>query len=101
MNAVDLLSQTRYYQGPWYRAKHDMVYGNRKGDRLFYVEGGCESGGQDEHGVTWYRISCSFWFGDWIEQNCDTEQWRAHGERHRAIYIVREDLMTFIRLKWL
>jgi hypothetical protein len=94
--AAELRSQN------WYRVKHnnpkhDLVHG----DRLFYVESGCESGGQDEHGETWYRISCSYWFGDWIEQNCDTEQWRVHGKRHRAIYIVREDLMTFIRLKWL
>jgi len=93
MNAVHSQNWYRNRRNP----KRDMV----SGDKLFYVESGCEYGGQDEHGVTWYRISCSYWFGDWIELNCNTEQWRAHGERHRAIYIVREDLMTFIRLKWL
>jgi hypothetical protein len=93
MNAVHSQNWYRNRRNP----KRDMV----SGDKLFYVESGCESGGQDEDGTMWYRISCSYWFGDWIEANCNTEQWRAHGERHRAIYIVREDLMTFIRLKWL
>jgi hypothetical protein len=27
--------------------------------------------------------------------------WRAYGERHRAIYIIREELMTIIHLRWL
>ena len=85
----------------WYRVKHNPKYDLVHGDRLFFVEPGCELGGQDPDSTTWYRISCSYWFGDWIEENCNTELWRAHGERHRAIYIVREDLMTFIRLKWL
>lgn len=93
MNAVHSQNWYRNRRNP----KRDMV----SGDKLFYVESGCESGVQDDDGTMWYRISCSYWFGDWIEANCNTEQWRAHGERHRAIYIVREDLMTFIRLKWL
>jgi hypothetical protein len=100
------MSIAELHNQAWYRVKHDprrdaTAWTLVQGDKLFYVESGCESGGQDEHGVTWYRISCSYWFGDWIEANCNTEQWRAHGAPHRAIYIVREDLMTFIQLKWL
>lgn len=68
--------------------------------RLYHVEPGCALGLQEDDGHFWYRISCSYWFGDWIEEQ-DKEMWRIHGGRHRAIYIVREDLMTLIRLKWL
>ena len=68
--------------------------------KLYNVESGCEIPSTDEHGRQWHRISCSYWFGDWIETQ-DKTMWRAHGERHRAIYIVREELMTIIRLKWL
>lgn len=71
------------------------------GDKLFYFEPGCEYGTKDGQGVTWYRISCSYWFGDWIEENTNNEQWLRYGGKHRAIYVVREDLMTLIRLKWL
>jgi len=67
--------------------------------KLYAVEPGCEIPGEDEHGRRWHRISCSYWFGDWIEtQNSDW--WRAHGEPHRAIYIVREELMFVIKLRW-
>ena len=81
---------------PWVCTKQPT--GNS--DKLYYVEPGCEFAIRDELGGTWYRISCSYWFGDWIETQ-DKELWRAHGSRHRAIYTVREDLMTLIRLKWL
>ena len=85
----------------WIRSKRshsrDMVYG----DRLYYVEPGCEYGYKEDDGYVWYRLSCSYWFGDWIEENGATEQWRAYGSPHRAIYIVREDLLMFIKLKWL
>lgn len=85
----------------WVRSKRpperDMLYG----DRLFYFEPGCEYGSKDNEGVHWYRLSCSYWFGDWIEANGTEGQWRPYGGRHRAIYIVREDLLTFIKLKWL
>ena len=83
----------------WIRSKRpiDKVYG----DRLWHWDHGGESGGKDGAGVTWYRLNCSYWFGDWIEENCDQELWTRYGGPHRAIYIVREDLMLFIKLKWL
>lgn len=68
--------------------------------RLYHVEPGCEYGFKEEDGYVWKRIQCSYWFGDWIETQ-DPALWRIHGGRHRAIYIVREDLMTLIKLKWL
>lgn len=68
--------------------------------RLYHVEPGCEFGYKEEDGYMWYRIQCSYWFGDWIETQ-DKSLWRIYGGRHRAIYIVREDLMTLIKLKWL
>lgn len=92
MNSEDLYSQN------WYHANHNLK--NEQGRRLFYFETGCAFPFK-ENGATWYRISCSYWFGDWIEEYGNTDQWRAHGGRHRAIYIVREDLMTFIKLRWL
>jgi hypothetical protein len=95
MSVAELRSQN------WYRVKHDPKHDPVYGDRLFFFESGCEYGGRDEAGTMWYRISCSYWFGDWIEANAKPEQWQAHGGRHRAIYIVREDLMMFITLKWL
>ena len=58
-------------------------------------------GVKDAWGVTRYRLNCSYWFGDWIEENGSDEQWEPYGAPHRAIYIVREDLMAFIKLKWL
>ena len=84
----------------WVRSKQsherDMVYG----DRLYHVEPGCEYGFKEKDGYVWNRIQCSYWFGDWIETQ-DKSMWRSYGGRHRAIYIVREDLMMFIKLKWL
>lgn len=71
------------------------------GNKIYYFDVGGKRGNKDSDDVTWYRLNCSYWFGDWIEANGGFEQWIAYGERHRAIYIVREDLMTFIRLKWL
>jgi len=68
-------------------------------NRLYHVEPGCELPWKEDR-YMWYRIQCSYWFGDWIETQ-DKNQWRTYGGRHRAIYHVREDLMTFIKLKWL
>lgn len=68
--------------------------------RLYHVEPGCEYGFKEDDGYVWSRIQCSYWFGDWIEEQ-DKSTWRAYGGRHRAIYIVREDLMTLIKMKWL
>jgi hypothetical protein len=71
-------------------------------DRLFYFETGGGYGTTDGTGQTWYRLNCSYWFGDWIEANgIKNEQWLPYGSPNRAIYIVREDLMSFIKLKWL
>lgn len=68
--------------------------------KLYHFEAGCLKCGFEEDGYTWYRIQTSYWFGDWIETQ-DKNLWRTHGGRHRAIYIVREELMTLIQLKWL
>lgn len=67
--------------------------------RLYYFEPFDEQGWlrEDEH--RWYRLNCSYRFGDWIEEQ-DESQWEAYGGRHRAIYLVRDDLYAFIRLKW-
>jgi hypothetical protein len=71
------------------------------GSKLYYFDDGCLPGGElDEDGVRWYRINCSYWFGDWIEEQ-DQALWRSYGGRHRAIYIIREELMTIIHLRWL
>jgi hypothetical protein len=69
--------------------------------KLYNFDLGGEYGHPDENGVKWYRINCMYWFGDWIEENGSKDQWQEYGERHRAIYIVREDLFAFIKLKWL
>ena len=85
---------------------YDWVYSSQQHTpegfyrRMYYFERGVEPWGWLEDGNRWYRISCSYWFGDWIEEQ-NTVWWRAHGEPHRAIYIVREELMTLIKLKWL
>jgi hypothetical protein len=68
--------------------------------RVYYFEPGQEYGWKDDDGKKYYRLNCSYWFGDWIEEQ-DRSLWRSYGGRHRAIYIVREELMTLIRLKWL
>lgn len=89
----------------WVRSKRsherDLIYG----DKLYHYELGGECGfypHDRNDGVLWYRLNCSYWFGDWIEANgTEGEQWEAYGERHRAIYHVREDLLAFIKLKWL
>lgn len=80
-----------------YDPEHDKLYGSK----LYHVEPGCEYGFKEDDGYVWSRIQCSYWFGDWIEANGGEERWRTYGGRHRAIYIVREDLLTFIKLKWL
>jgi hypothetical protein len=68
--------------------------------RLYHIEPGCEYGTTDDDGAHWYRIQTSYWFGDWIETQ-DRGLWKTHGGRHRAIYIVRGELMTIIKLMWL
>lgn len=87
--------------GPWVRSKREPVYDKLYGDKLYHVEPGCEYGFKEDDGYVWSRIQCSYWFGDWIEANGGEERWRTYGGRHRAIYIVREDLLAFIKLKWL
>lgn len=81
----------------WFRTKTPP---EGYGSRLYHVEPGCEYGYKEPDGYVWYRIQCSYWFGDWIEEQ-DKATWRSYGGRHRAIYIVREDLMTMVKLKWL
>ena len=95
MSLADLRSKD------WYRVKDNPQFDKVHGDRLFYFEPGGEYGGTDEDGVLWFRLNCSYWFGDWIEEHGGAGRWRIYGGHHRAIYIVREDLMTLIRLKWL
>lgn len=81
----------------WIHTKHPPEHHT---SRLYHVEPGCEYGFKEDDGYVWRRIQCSYWFGDWIEEQ-DAKMWRIYGGRHRAIYIVREDLMAFIKLKWL
>lgn len=88
------------YHPTWIYSKREPKYDALRGDRLWHFDNG-EEYGWTEAGVRWYRLNCSYWFGDWIEANARADQWKTYGGRHRAIYIVREDLMTFIRLKWL
>jgi hypothetical protein len=85
----------------WVRSRRDPKYDMTYGDRLYYVESGCEYGFKEDDGYVWSRLNCSYWFGDWIEENGGAERWRIYGGRHRAIYIVREDLLAFIKMKWL
>lgn len=68
--------------------------------RLYHFDAGNEYGYKHDDGIVYYRLNCSYWFGDWIETQ-DATLWRSYGGRHRAIYIVREELMTLINLKWL
>jgi hypothetical protein len=70
-------------------------------NKMYHFDRGGEYGVPDENGVKWYRLNCMYWFGDWIEENGSKEQWYEYGGRHQAIYIVREDLFAFIKLKWL
>jgi hypothetical protein len=81
----------------------DWQFGEFGGDRyakLYYFEPYDEYGWPEEDGYRWYRLNCSYQFGDWIETQDDT-LWEAYGRPHRAIYHVRGDLMTLIKLKWL
>ena len=41
-----------------------------------------------------------YWFGDWIETQ-DPSQWEMYGAPYRGIYIVHEQIMTLIEVKWL
>lgn len=95
------------HQGQWVE---EWVYTNTPPEhraeyetksKLYHVEQGCGVGFKEDDGYVWYRINCVYWFGDWIEKNCGEEGWKAYGRPHRAIYLVREDLLTFIKLKWL
>jgi hypothetical protein len=69
-------------------------------DNMYYFESYGEHGWLREDGHRWYRLNCRYWFGDWIETQ-DKNLWEAYGGRHRAIYHVREELMTIINLRWL
>ena len=68
--------------------------------KLYHFEPYEENGWLREDGHRWYRLNCSYRFGDWIETQ-DNTTWEAYGGAHRAIYLVRDDLMTLIKLKWL
>lgn len=96
-----MMERPRFNSQEWIRSKHDPKHDMLYGDRLYYIEPGCEYGFKEDDGYVWSRLNCSYWFGDWIEENGGEERWRAYGGRHRAIYIVREDLLAFIKLKWL
>ena len=77
------------------------IYGELNGEhrRLYYFEDYADKLGWKDNGHHYHRISCSYAFGDWIETQ-KQDWWSSYGGRHRAIYIVREELMTFIKLKW-
>jgi len=88
----------------WVRRKHNPEHDMLYGDKLFHFDLGGECGfypHDSNDRILWYHLKCSYWFGDWIEANAGKEQYKIYGERHRAIYQVREDFMTFIKLKWL
>jgi hypothetical protein len=85
----------------WIRTQQSSRAESPYTDRLWHWDNGGEWGVKDGRGVKWYRLNCSYWFGDWIEENCPADQWKIHGSRHRAIYIVREELLTLIKLRWL
>jgi hypothetical protein len=80
----------------WVRTPH----GPAGLDNMYFFEPGCEYGWKEDDGYVWYRLNCRYWFGDWIETQ-SSDSWKAYGAPHRAIYIVTEQLMTLIRLKWL
>ena len=83
----------------WYHTRrHPDAIGGLK--RLYYFANGDSFGIKHDDGKIYYRLSCSYWFGDWIEEQ-DKTLWRSYGSPHRAIYIVREELMTLIALTWL
>lgn len=84
----------------WIRSKRPPAYDKLYGDKLYHFDIGGEYGNKHYDGHTWYRLNCSYWFGDWIETQ-DDNLWEPYGAPHRAIYIVREELMTLIKLKWL
>ena len=80
----------------------NWIYGNLDGEhrRLYYFEDFSNKiGWKEKDGYRYHRLNCSYAFGDWIETQ-QQDWWRIYGGRHRAIYIVREELMTFIKLKW-
>ena len=56
-------------------------------------------GYEGEGGKRWFILNCSYWFGDWIEEQ-DESLWEAYGASHRAIYHVREELYAIILLRW-
>ena len=84
----------------WVRSKRPPEYDKLYGDKLYHFDPGNDYGFKEDDGYVWYRLNCSYWFGDWVETQNES-QWRSYSGRHRAIYIVREDLMAFIKLKWL
>jgi hypothetical protein len=56
-------------------------------------------GYEGEDGKRWFILNCSYWFGDWIEEQ-DESLWEAYGASHRAMYLVREELYAIILLRW-
>lgn len=93
MTIAELRSADWVHANPTFGA--DLTHGTR----MYFFEQGCQFG-YEEDGKTWYRISCSYWFGDWIEEQ-DEKLWWAYGSPHRAIYLVSEELMMIVQLKWL
>lgn len=83
-------------QQNWYFGKNEPF----QEQKLFYFEPFDDRGWLRDDEYRWYRLNCSYQFGDWIEEQ-NTKQWESYGSPHRAIYVVRDDLMTFIKLKWL
>ena len=69
-------------------------------ENMYFFESYEKHGWLRDDGHRWYRLNCSYWFGDWIETQ-DKTLWEAYGERHRAIYLVREELLALIHLRWL
>ncbi len=50
-------------------------------------------------GHTWHSVNCYYWFGEWIETQ-DPELWYHVGRPELADYMIRDDFLTMIQLKW-
>lgn len=83
-------------ESDWIRSPNPPPYCSSK---MYFFENWADRLGFNDNGKLYYRLNCTYWFGDWIEEQ-DKDLWRAEGLPHRAIYVVREDLMTLIKLKW-
>jgi hypothetical protein len=53
---------------------------------------------KDSSGYTWYRLTCKYQFGDWIEQHSN-RLWAIHGQYHQGQYWVHEKLFGLILIK--